>query len=382
MVSGHLQVKNKRFHIVLTYRKDGKRFTKWFATNLPVKGNKKRAEEMLIEYRRNFFIPNDDPFELFSEYLIDWLETNKSSIEKTTYATYKNVIHKKISPYFRKKGILLNELKPSDIQSYYSHLLKNGLSPNTVIHYHANIRKALQHAFRIELITSNPADKVCLPKKTKFKTSYYNAKEINQLLQVFKGDVIEIAVLLVVFYGLRRSEVVGLKWSSIDFEHKRIVINNSIVDISGHGMLERVEKEPKNKTSIRSLPLVPIIENALIHHLAEIESNMKLFKSDYNKEYHDYVCVNAKGDLIKPGYISQHFALILKKNEASLKKIRFHDLRHSCASLLLANDVGIKEIQEWLGHATYSTTADLYLHLSTLSKVKSANIMSDNIDIN
>ncbi|MGG3841129.1 hypothetical protein QJQ58_14525 [Paenibacillus dendritiformis] len=102
------------------------------------------------------------------------------------------------------------------IQDFYSHALNDwGVSANTVIHYHANIRSALQQAYITERITSNPADKIIRPKKEAFVGSSYSASEVNQLLEIVKGTKIELAVILGAFYGLRRSEVVGLKWSAI-----------------------------------------------------------------------------------------------------------------------------------------------------------------------
>lgn len=109
-----------------------------------------------------------------------------------------------------------------------------------------------------------------------------------------------------------------------------------------------------------------------MHRLkAEQELNRKLCGKSYCRKYTDYIYVNEIGELVKPGYITQHFPLILQKN--NMRKIRFHDLRHSCASLLYANGVSLKEIQEWLGHSDISTTSNIYTHLNFTSKVASAN---------
>lgn len=131
----------------------------------------------------------------------------------------------------------------------------------------------------------------------------------------------------------------------------------------------------KNKTSNRTLPLIPHIEEILIKAKAQQEQNKKLFGNSYNKKYLDYVCVDPMGNLLRPDYITQHFRII--QNNHNLKQIRFHDLRHSCASLMLANNVPMKQIQEWLGHSTFQTTADIYAHLDYSSKLSSANVISD-----
>ena len=121
----------------------------------------------------------------------------------------------------------------------------------------------------------------------------------------------------------------------------------------------------------RSLPLVPPFEELLHRLKAEQELNRKLCGKSYCRKFADYIYVNEIGELVKPGYITQHFPLILQKN--GMRKIRFHDLRHSCASLLYANGVSLKEIQEWLGHSDISTTSNIYTHLNFNSKIASAN---------
>ena len=131
----------------------------------------------------------------------------------------------------------------------------------------------------------------------------------------------------------------------------------------------------KTTASNRTLPLLPETEKLLLERKEQIEHNKKLYGKSYNKKYLDYIFVNDIGDLINPDRVSQTFATILKKNH--LKHIRFHDLRHSCASLLVANGVPMKNIQEWLGHSNFNTTADIYSHLDFSSKVQSANVISN-----
>lgn len=399
MVAGHLQEKKGFFYIVLNYKdKEGKRKSKWMATGLPVKGNKKRAESLLMDARRNFeFKPNEEAEKvqekqsieentdvdqtLFADYMLDWLETVKHRIELITYISYTNAVKGRIVPYFQEKRITLQELKPHHIQDFYSYALNEWkVSANTVIHYHANIRSALQQAFITDRIPSNPADKIIRPKKEAFVGSSYNAVEVNQLLDIVKGTKIELAVILGTFYGLRRSEVVGLKWSAIDLVNKTITIKHTVTSGSINGKLITIEKDrTKNKASLRTLPLVAAFYDLLVQMKEQQEINQQLFKGSYCNDYIGYIYVDAMGERIKPNYITQHFALVLKKK--GMRHIRFHDLRHSCASLLLANGVSMKEVQEWLGHSDYSTTANIYSHLEYSSKVSSANTMNEVINI-
>lgn len=246
------------------------------------------------------------------------------------------------------------------------------MSANTVIHRHANIRKALQYAFKIGLINFNPADRIERPRKEKFVGSVYDASELETLFAIVKNKRIELAVILGAFYGLRRSEIVGLKWDAIDFEKKTLTIKHTVTEVTLDGKITTIAKDrTKTKSSYRTLPLVAPFEELLHRLKAEQELNQKVCGKAYCKDYLDYIYVNEIGERIKPGYITQHFAIVLKNH--NLKKIRFHDLRHSCASLLYANGVSLKEIQEWLGHSDISTTSNIYTHLDFSSKVASAN---------
>ena len=130
----------------------------------------------------------------------------------------------------------------------------------------------------------------------------------------------------------------------------------------------------KTNSSNRILPLFPEIEDLFNAHKKQIENNRKSFGKTYNDKYLDYIFVNEMGDLLLPDYVSNVFSKILKRN--NLKHIRFHDLRHSCASLLASNGVPMKNIQEWLGHANFNTTADVYSHLDFTSKWESANVIT------
>lgn len=389
MVAGHLREKRGYYHMVLSYIDEyGKRQTPSKSTGLPVKGNKKRAEAMLQEFRqkkelelqerlsepeqKNLATPSDV---LFTQFMLDWLEMMRSRVEVTTFASYSFCIKGRINPYFDEKypGLKLREITPKHIQDYYTFDMKeNGVKANTVIHRHANIRKALQYAFKIGLLESNPADRIERPKKEKFTGSIYNEKELEQLFAAVKDDPIELGVILAAFYGLRRSEVVGLKWSAIDFEKKTITIRHTVTQVCVEGKSTIIEKDrTKTKSSYRTLPLVAPFEELLHRLKAKQEQNRKLCGKSYCTQYAEYIYVNEIGDLIKPGYITQHFPMLLEKK--NMRKIRFHDLRHSCASLLYANGVSLKEIQEWLGHSDISTTSNIYTHLDYSSKIASAN---------
>lgn len=380
MVAGHLREQNGYFQMVLSFKDEaGKRKTKSISTGLPIKGNKRRAEAMLMEMRKNFengIVTKDIAQKgdiLFADFLLDWLEMMRNSLEVTTYASYAKAIKKRIAPYYSERQIKLKDLTPKDIQDYYQYGLNvEKVSANTVIHRHANIRKALQYALRTGLIDYNPADRVERPRKEKYHAAIYNDQELDTLFKIVKGKKIELAIILGAFYGLRRSEVVGLKWDAIDFERKTLTIKHTVTEVTLDGKVLVVDKErTKTKASHRTLPLVAPFEELLYRMKADQERNRKLCGGVYCTKYLDFIYVDELGERIKPNYITQHFSIVIKNN--GLKKIRFHDLRHSCASLLYANGVSLKEIQEWLGHSDISTTSNIYTHLDYSTKISSAN---------
>ena len=383
MVAGHLREKSGYYYAVLNYTDSlGKRKTKWISTGLTVKGNKKRAEAILMDARRNFNpeepkVMNGDI--LFADYMEKWLDIIKSSVAVPTYASYSTTVKKIVAPYFREKEVTLKNLTAKDIQEFYLRELER-VSASSVIHYHANIHKALKYAVKIDLIDVNPADKVERPKKDRYVGSFYDADEVNALFEAAKGTKLELPILFGAFYGLRRSEAIGLKWDAIDFDQNTITIRHTVTscDLDGKRILVAADTT-KTKSSMRTLPLVPFMRERLLALREEQKENRRLCGRSYIKDYVDYVCVNEIGDLIKPHYVTESFPKLLKAN--GLRPVRYHDLRHSCASLLLANGVPMKQIQEWLGHSDFSTTANIYAHLDYSSKLTSADAMLNGLGL-
>ena len=377
-VTGSLQIKNKIYQAVLSYKQDNKWKTKWVSTKIPaIKGNKKLANAKLEEIKKQFQeeinsdnIDNEDI--LFIDYMKNWLKMISSSVEPTTLNGYKGVVNGRMTDYFQNKKITLQNIKPKHIQEFYQYLLDEGLSGNTVKHYHANIRKALQYAMKTDIILSNPADKVDLPKIEEYKPKFYTSDEVKILLNEVIGTKLEIPVMIDCFYGFRRSEVIGLKWSAVDFENDTITINHTITQSNGKLI---IRDKTKTKSSKRSLPLEPIVKSFLLELKEKQEKNKELCGDSYNQEYLEYICVDNCGNLIRPDYVTETFLKLLKKKK--LKIIRFHDLRHTCASILLKNGANMKEIQAWLGHSNYNTTANLYAHLDTSSVCNTGKVITN-----
>ena len=376
MVAGHLQEKKGKYYIVLSFKdENGKRKTQWKSTGLTVKGNKKKAEEMLQTARQGFVLPRQiKEGIILSDYLDEWVELHKVNVEETTYCSYKRHI-KKINEHFRPKEFLLQDVKPKDIQEFYFDMLKTRKS-STVLNYHLVLHNALAYAVKMDIIPSNPCDKVERPKPVDSKATFCNAEEIQKLYDVIKGKDIELIVKIALFYGMRRGEVIGLKWNAIDFQNDTIAIKHTVAMTSKDGKLILIAKDrAKTKSSLRTYPLTAEFKQELLDRKMWIEENKKLCGKSYIIEWEEYVFVNPLGYLIKPDELTFKFTYLVKKHK--LKKMRFHDLRHTTASLMVANGVNMKQIQDWLGHSTFMTTADIYSHLDSSAKQLSANAMTE-----
>jgi len=185
-----------------------------------------------------------------------------------------------------------------------------------------------------------------------------------------------IVILLAAMYSLRRNEALGVRWSRIDFEKNQILIDTKVIEksVDGKKIAAPVE-EMKTKSSRRTLPLIPVITDALNEQKEKQEAYRKLFKRSYNREFSDYVCTNQLGELFRPDQVTDHFRRLL--DQYGLRRIRFHDLRHTCASLLIKNGMQLINIKDYLGHSDIGITANIYAHLDESSKQSSADIMQN-----
>lgn len=262
-----------------------------------------------------------------------------------------------------------------DIADFYRYKRRNGVSENTLLHYQTVLNQALRKAAREKLLPVNPfavLDKDLKPKHVRYIPQTYDENDLRKMFAAMRGDPMALIILMDVTYGLRRSELLGLKWSAINFKEKSIHICYKVTETLIDGKLVYVKDSLlKNKSSNRTLPLVPSIEEELLRLKFQQNRNRKLYGKAYEQDDRDFVFVNECGKLIKPDYVSRHFQWFLKKN--NLKKIRFHDLRHTCATMLCRKKISLQEIQVWLGHSTYQTTADIYTHLNYTDKIGTAN---------
>ena len=269
----------------------------------------------------------------------------------------------------------MQELKTKHIQTYYEHLqATKNLKWNTIKRYHANIHKALEDAIRLELIDNNPADHIKHGKCEQYIAEHYNAEELNTLFEKAKNELIEPIILVTAYYGLRKEETLGLKWDAIDFKNKTITIKHTVTNGTLNGKRVVVKKDrTKSKSSYRTLPLIADIENLLLKEKSKQEENKRIFGNTYNNK-ENYIFTDEQGNLIKPDRVNRRFKKLLEDND--LKIIRFHDLRHSCATILLSLGRTLEEIQIWLGHSTIKTT-EIYANNIVLDKTTSADTIAN-----
>lgn len=381
-----VQSKKGRLYAVMQVKKDGTTKPVWRALGLPEGANKtkvnKAFREVVAQYEQEFWEeqerggrpPADIPV---YDYLVSYLKRVEPELQKNTIVSYRSMTNGKIRRYFqRRPQLTVGNLKPQDIQDFYQSLFADGVVANTVIHYHALLRRAFQQAFKEERIDANPFDRVGRPKKNKFHGENYTQGELLTLLNLARGDVIYPAILLAGGMGLRRSEALGVRWSRIDWEKRTVLLDTKIVEYRENGkkVVEPVE-EMKNKSSRRTLPLPDPVVEMLQVQKEHREVYRKMFQGSYNAQYLDYVCVNQLGELLRPSYVTDHFRELLEKY--GLRHIRFHDLRHTFASLLINQDVPLINVSNFLGHSDLSTTANIYAHLDKASKQASAAVISD-----
>lgn len=290
--------------------------------------------------------------------MLDWLNDIVShKVKISTVSQYLYVFNTYIAKYKPFHGVKLQELTPALLQSYYNEQLNAGLSPNTVRKHHANIHKCLDYAVRMGKITLNPSIMTELPAKWKYQgATAYTPEQLKKLLRLFRGEPLEAAVQLTVTYGLRRSEVCGLRWEAIDFDAGTIHICRTAVMNKGKVVYS---DSTKTDSSNRVLPLTSNMRTYLQKVQLQHAENKKLSGDAYIDS--GYVCVHPNGAPIRPDYVTPHFQRRLK--EIGLPVIRFHDLRHSAVYALRKGGCDAKDIHAWLGHSDITTTLNVYGHV-------------------
>ena len=307
---------------------------------------------------------------LFSSFVNEWMKKkeNEARTDEVTDYFYHNICSNYIIPYFKERKIYLEDLDYHILQEFVDYERtkdKKPLCPSSLKKLKITLRLILKDARMQRLIIDDPSEFIVLPKQSRRLPTFYNEEQLTELFEKIKGDYIYNIIYVTVLYGLRRSEVLGLKWDSVDFENKLVTIKHTVVRTN------RIVEKDRTKTdsSFRTFPMSKEIENLLLNLREEENKNRLKYKENYTEN--DYIFKWPDGTMFNPDQITRRFVGLLKKY--GLPPIRFHDLRHSCASLLMSKGFQLKDVQEWLGHADIETTANIYGHLDQSRKKELMN---------
>ncbi len=302
------------------------------------------------------------PQQTVAQYLDEWLKVHKQVIRPRSYERYEAIIRLHLVPTLGK--LPLQKLTGQHLQRLYTQKLESGLSSTTVSAIHNMLHTALDNAIKLGILTRNVCEVVSPPRKIHKEMKPLTPEQVRQLLEAAKGHPQEALFILALATGMRRGELLGLKWQDISFDRGALQVRRALTRMpTGQGYKET---EPKTRKSRRSIVLTAFAIEALKKHQVR-QQEMKLAAGDAWEE-HDYVFCTSTGKHLSPGndVLVQLKKLLVK---AGLPDIRFHDLRHSTATLLLSKGVHPKVVQEILGHSEISMTLDTYSHvLPTMQK--------------
>ena len=377
-MTGCVALRNDVYYVRLSYYdKNHKRRDKFVSTGLSGRGAKQKATAMiesLIE-KYKFLEKSDHPTKM-ADYLLMWKDLRKSEVAETTYDGYHTYIDRHLVPYFKKLNLNIQDITAGHIFDYVNYLSNDGgrkdnkiggQSTTSIRKIISILRKVFDYAVLYGDIKINPAMQVPMPKKTNKKDErqvFLTAEDAQKMLDAFRDEEIGPIVFVTLYYGLRKSEALGLRWQAVDFENNTISINHTVVS-NGH-----IVRKDSTKTysSRRSYQLLPDIKDLLL----KLQEKQKEYKERLGSGYHDndYIFKNPNGMPYRPDSLTRSFKRALARH--GLPDMRYHDLRHSTASILVDKGWDINDIKEWLGHSDISTTANIYAHISHRKKVSLA----------
>jgi len=335
-------------------------------------GLDKRTRELPLPGRKSDFFDINMPL---STYMERWIKTKDGDIQDNTYDSYKGII-RRMTPFFDGIGATLGNVQPEDFEEYYSYLYDDGVVECTALKHHRMMSQAMKYAVRKGPLNYNVLDKVDPPKDSEFIGDYFKATEALSMLRDADNDQMYITVLLTTYYGFRRSEVLGLRWSCVDFDNNIINVKRKIVKSSKDGVTKLQDlKKMKSKSSRRNLPLIPIVAEALKQEYSRQQERKTAFGTAYFTDPDEHICVDFLGKPFNPDYITSHFKVLL--NKIGMRVIRFHDLRHTCATLLVMNGISLLLVSKWLGHSSLAVTEKYYLHFDVKAQIESAIKMGE-----
>lgn len=318
---------------------------------------KKEAEvacaEMIAQYERGELVISKK--QTLASYLEFWLENYaKTKLRQSTYTNHKVVVRSRIIPALGHHE--LDKLSPLHVIKYLTELQKEELSADYIKYLHAVLKKALNQAVKWQLIPKNIMEHVDPPRLAQKEIVTWTAEQANEFLSYAKEDKYYIAFVLAIYTGMRRGEILGLRWKDIDFDQARISVQQTLYRPSNSGI---IFQEPKTKSAKRRIAIPHFVVQELKSHKAK----QNKFKLQYGAGYqdHDLVVCYDDGRPQDPRNLLRHYERIIKRS--GLPYIRFHDLRHTHATMLLQLGEHPKVVSERLGHSRVGITMDVYSHV-------------------
>lgn len=356
-----------------------KRHFVYGSTQKEVKEKLKKKRENPTKYSRK----KENTYTL-EEWVLLYLENyKKNELKRTTFDTYMVMYRKHIKDSVIGKT-KLSRLTVNQLQNYYNDKLADGYNPKTVKHIHVIINAALDRAVQMGLITENPNKLMSLPKKTAYEGKVLSADEVRTILHEAKTEELYSIIVLAIYTGLRKGEIMALRWKDVDFEKRELSVAGSLCrveegkDDSGRIIHGYEILEPKTSKSKRTIPLLDIAVEALQIQKERQDKMKQQYKDIYSDE--GFIFSRYDGRYLNQREFMNDYHAFLKKY--GVTDVRFHDLRHTFATLLLEAGEAPKVIQELLGHSTITTTMDIYAHVSSEVKKRTINRLDSLIESN
>ncbi len=312
------------------------------------------------------------PQQTVKQFLEYWLENvSKPSVRITTYTNNRIAIEKHLIPGLG--HMKLQKLTMQHIQAFYAKKLKSGMTATNVLKIHGTFHTALEHARRTKSISINPCSDVDLPRRNEIERVPLTPAQARILIQKIKGHPLEGILTTALASGMREGELLGLRWSDVDLDAKTIQVSRTLVYMARYGFVEHKPKTARGKRKILLADFA--IETLKRHRVSQLETRLAVGATWVDR---DLVFPDKDGDFQSGNTLLRRFYKLLE--EIGLPRIRFHDLRHSAATLLLSMGISGKVVQQILGHSKINITMDRYGHVLPEMQQEAADKMNKFLD--
>ncbi len=371
---GHIKKRGKTWYVVIYLGVDetGKKKYKWVSIKDDVTGKstKEMAEKALPDILRKVYSGSftDCKDVTVKDYMKEWLEYKRKDVKYNTWRQYDYASRLYIVPAIGK--IKLDKLRPPHIRKLHEYCFKHDVSKSTVTRTHATIRSALSYAVEMEMIPRNVAKLVSAPGENEFNIEPLSESEFTEYFHIFKDENIFMHFLISVATGLREGEICALRWKDIDTDKMLISVKHTLVRVKEDKNIPgKLTLTPaKTKKSVDEIPIPDELVKYLRKHKVKQAQAKLIMGQDYTDE--DYVCAWEDGRPFDPSYVSKKFNKVIKKH--GLRKVRFHDLRHTFGTILVNKGVPLPTVQSMLRHSDRRTT-ERYTHGTKSAKEEAAN---------